>query len=224
MMTPAMKWAIGLGPKPDLVTLVPAPIVFEKVYPVHRYSHEVHPGPKGCCVGEKCNRLGCVGIIDEHYQDDSCSCHINPPCSACTTPREYCPVCEWDAQEEAQEQWSAQLAAQKKWLTTPEGLAYQDREIERQQNNDIANKLFWAKFRGEVPVTVFETRIHGHTHFSQKVNGIFPAKIENDTWPYSATAKELVNDAEIMNKIRGSFGGRFENINKQSFVYIAYTD
>ena len=42
-MTPAMKWAIGLGPKPELVTLVPSPVVFEKVYPVHSYGGEVTP-------------------------------------------------------------------------------------------------------------------------------------------------------------------------------------
>jgi len=224
MMTPATLWMFGLGPKPQQgLTVAPMP-VFEKAYPVHKYSHEVYPGPQGYCVGEKCNRLGCAGIIDEHYSDDGCSCHISPPCSYCTTPREYCPECEWDAQEEAQEQWRAQLDAQKTWLATPQGMEYQAREIARQKKNDEASKLFWAKFRGEVPADKFETVIHAHTHFSQKVTGIFPAKIPNDTWPYSATLTAIRNDSAIMDKIKGSFGGRFVTNTKQSFVYIAYTD
>jgi len=52
--------------------------------------------------GDKCNRNGCVGIIDEHDTDEVCSCHINPPCSHCTTSRAYCDVCGWDGYEEQQ--------------------------------------------------------------------------------------------------------------------------
>jgi hypothetical protein len=44
--------------------------------------------------GGVCNRNGCTGIIAEHPVEN-CSCHIDPPCGACTTPREYCPVCDW---------------------------------------------------------------------------------------------------------------------------------
>ena len=47
-------------------------------------------------VGQVCNRNGCCGVIsDTHEPDGGCSCHINPPCGFCTTPREKCPVCEW---------------------------------------------------------------------------------------------------------------------------------
>ena len=66
MLTPAMKWAIGLGPKPDLVTLVPAPVVFEKVYPVHRYSHEVTPR-KGCAW---CPECGCPQTTNNDWLGD----------------------------------------------------------------------------------------------------------------------------------------------------------
>lgn len=45
---------------------------------------------EGCA----CNRNGCAGIIAEHAVEN-CACHIHPPCGACTTPREYCPVCDW---------------------------------------------------------------------------------------------------------------------------------
>ena len=45
--------------------------------------------------GEKCNRNGCDGII-ETREAENCSCHINPPCSACTSPRNYCDKCGWE--------------------------------------------------------------------------------------------------------------------------------
>lgn len=58
---------------------------------------------QGYSEGEICNRNGCEGIIKEHEKESSCSCHLNPPCSHCTTSSEYCPVCEWDGQEEQNE-------------------------------------------------------------------------------------------------------------------------
>lgn len=49
--------------------------------------------------GSRCWRNGCAGIIAEHAVE-GCSCHINPPCGACTTPREFCPVCDWQAKDD----------------------------------------------------------------------------------------------------------------------------
>jgi hypothetical protein len=54
----------------------------------------------GIEAGHVCNRDGCTGTIAERDTDTCCSCHINPPCGHCTTSREFCPVCEWDAEEE----------------------------------------------------------------------------------------------------------------------------
>lgn len=73
--------------------------------------------------GEVCNRNGCTGLIECHPVEN-CSCHISPPCSACTDPRNFCPVCEWEESEEPepqtppptkepQDQWAAQMAAWK---------------------------------------------------------------------------------------------------------------
>lgn len=53
----------------------------------------------GTEAGDICNRKGCKGIIEEREKGD-CSCHINPPCSACTEPRAYCLICDWDEAEE----------------------------------------------------------------------------------------------------------------------------
>jgi len=49
--------------------------------------------------GDTCNRDKCEGVISIH-KSENCSCHISPPCSSCTAPRNYCPVCEWEESEE----------------------------------------------------------------------------------------------------------------------------
>lgn len=52
----------------------------------------------GHLEGERCFRNGCEGIItEEPYGDGCCSCHINPPCSHCTTNWAHCDVCDWKA-------------------------------------------------------------------------------------------------------------------------------
>lgn len=55
-----------------------------------------HEEPHGQLEGETCRREGCTGIIAEH-EVENCSCHIAPPCPACTAPRGYCPECGWEA-------------------------------------------------------------------------------------------------------------------------------
>lgn len=49
--------------------------------------------------GARCWRDGCEGVIEVHAVE-GCACHINPPCGACTKPREFCDVCGWEAIEE----------------------------------------------------------------------------------------------------------------------------
>lgn len=53
----------------------------------------------GTCEGETCGREGCTGELALRAPDN-CSCHINPPCSACVTDRTFCPECGWSADEE----------------------------------------------------------------------------------------------------------------------------
>lgn len=36
----------------------------------------------------------------EYIRDDSCSCHINPPCGACVDAVLGCPECGWEQEEE----------------------------------------------------------------------------------------------------------------------------
>jgi len=49
--------------------------------------------------GDVCNRNGCKGVI-EAAEVENCSCHINPPCSACVNAGFNCPECEWSSEEE----------------------------------------------------------------------------------------------------------------------------
>lgn len=49
--------------------------------------------------GELCNRNGCTGRL-EVEEPENCSCHINPPCAACTSVKLYCPECYWTEEDE----------------------------------------------------------------------------------------------------------------------------
>lgn len=49
--------------------------------------------------GELCRRNNCQGLIKES-EVEGFSCHINPPCGACTEDRSYCPVCDWRGKDD----------------------------------------------------------------------------------------------------------------------------
>lgn len=53
----------------------------------------------GYLEGETCQRKGCAGVVKEHAVEN-CSCHICPPCGACTSPRGYCEACGWEESED----------------------------------------------------------------------------------------------------------------------------
>ena len=159
---------------------------------------------EGYSKGEKCNRDGCTGIINEYEKDGSCSCHTNPPCSYCTEPNAYCEECGWDAKEEQIEYDKVMLDAYKK------NEAYY---AQQRKEFDDAENLFYKKYRGEIPADKLEMRSKSHTHFSMKVIGVFPKGSET----YET----------LLPKVKGTFGGRFTTtINQDSykFEYIAYTD
>lgn len=154
----------------------------------------------GYIKGEICNRDGCKGIIDESEKEGSCSCHIHPPCSYCTTDTAYCPDCNWEPADDIKP-------------IDPE-VEKRNREYYKQENDrwQAARELFYKKFRGDEPIIKLEMRTESHTHFSQKVIGIFPPNTETE--------------ATILPQVIGTFGGRFEGFNasRGKFSYIAYTD
>ena len=53
----------------------------------------------GYAEGDTCNRKGCKGVIALH-DTEGCYCHINAPCRACTSPRGYCPDCDWQEKDD----------------------------------------------------------------------------------------------------------------------------
>lgn len=154
---------------------------------------------EGYIKGEICNRNGCTGTIDEHDKEGCCSCHINPPCSYCTTDTSYCPLCGWDVNDDFEPIVKLSNA-----------------EIERyrkeQEERELRNKLFYEKLRGVKPIDKLEIRTETHTHFTQKRIGIFPPGTET---------RET-----IRSQVRGTFGGRFEYFDSKigKFCFIAYTD
>lgn len=105
--------------------------------------------------GEVCNRNNCSGIIEEYDIDGSCSCHVNPPCSYCTTPKEYCPACGWDAKEE------------------------QDEEYLNKPNEIIKNIFQPVKYKTikDLDKTKIDWIIKLHTHFSMICEGVYPPGI-----------------------------------------------
>lgn len=153
---------------------------------------------KGNRKGDVCGRDGCEGIIDEHEKEGSCSCHINPPCSKCTTDTSYCPVCDWTPDDDIV---SIDTEAQKKQA-----------EYYKKQNEiwQEARDSFYKKYNGQEAIVELEMRTEPHTHFTQIVVGVFPEGTQ--------TKESLLPEVE------GTFGGRFEIFGTTKFKYIAYTD
>lgn len=79
--------------------------------------------------GQRCLRDGCQGVI-EIEPTENCSCHISPPCSACTAPRAFCPECDWHERDEPEperapmpngvvDQWAVWRAEQERLANMP---------------------------------------------------------------------------------------------------------
>lgn len=151
----------------------------------------------GYSAGEICNRDGCEGIICEHEKEGSCRCHISPPCSYCEYDNNYCPECDWQGRED-----------QISYKTLP------SESIERYKKEtaelDEFYKTFWLMYRGKKEIEKLVIIHQSHTHFSQKLIGVFPKGTETRE--------------SIMEEVIGTFGGRFESFTETSFSFIEYTD
>lgn len=130
--------------------------------------------------GETCWREGCQGMIDEQELEGCCSCHINPPCGFCTTPREVCPECGW----------------------TP-------KDDEKASYIHVGGGLSMQVDNHPLDPRKIDYRIHSHTHFSQICRGVYPDGTTQD---------------EVLAKVKGTFGGRFNYFKEGKFEYVAYTD
>ena len=56
-------------------------------------------GEHGYEEGSTCCREHCAGVIDTH-KSDNCSCHLSAPCGSCTAPRNFCPDCGWEEEND----------------------------------------------------------------------------------------------------------------------------
>lgn len=138
--------------------------------------------------GEVCGRNGCKGIIDEHESETGCSCHINPPCGHCTTPREFCPVCDWHHEEDPTTNYMINGFHTRVSQKTGQYVSWKQRELDK-------TKIDWHS--------------KSHTNSTMIKEGVYP----------EGTTKD-----EVEEKVRGTFGGRFEFFRDGRFKYIAYTD
>jgi len=145
--------------------------------------------------GETCMRNGCKGVIAEKAVE-GCSCHIRPPCSACTTPREYCPECEWDAEEEDRTYYINGLRC----------VAVTKEDAAKGMYGDTPFKSYAPR---PLDPRKIDYRIKSDTTCSQICEGVYP---------------EGTTRAEVEDRVKGTFGGRFEQFGGGKFRYVAYTD
>jgi hypothetical protein len=99
--------------------------------------------------GEVCGRKDCKGVIELRESDRSCSCHIHPPCSACTAEREWCPECGYERKDDFV--MNGYLVNHKK--TEEAFRCWEPRKLDN-------TKIDW--------------RNEHHTHFTMKKVGVYP--------------------------------------------------
>lgn len=96
--------------------------------------------------GDKCPETGCKGVL-KFIRQGSCSCHINPPCSACVDAPLTCPECGWEAEQHEPET---------KYVSVAPGLAMLERRPRPLDNTKI------------------DYRIKSHSNSSQICEGVYP--------------------------------------------------
>ena len=102
----------------------------------------------GYCEGDICTRLSCQGVIEDHPVE-GCSCHISPPCSACTSPSGYCPKCGWEESDDT---------------------VINDYVV----NEDPKTCILRTWTPRPLDTTKIDWRSHGHTNSSMRIEGCYP--------------------------------------------------
>ncbi|MFK0033068.1 hypothetical protein [Pseudomonas monteilii] len=108
----------------------------------------------GYCEGDTCGRDGCVGVIESH-KVVNCSCHISPPCGACTAPRGYCEACGWEESEDP--------------APEPEPISQREKDFWKAQAEE------WEGLRNApLDNTKVSWRFVPHTNASMIKEGVYP--------------------------------------------------
>lgn len=128
--------------------------------------------------GDQCPKCGKATL--NWPATENCSCHISPPCHACTSKVLTCVGCGWE-----------DSPPDYKLLQACEGL-YVREDRPRQLDK-----------------TIIDYRSHGHSSCSMKIVGVYP---------------EGATREDVEARVKGTFGGRFEQFGEGRFTYIAYTD
>lgn len=102
----------------------------------------------GYCEGDVCRRNYCNGIV-QMRKAVNCSCHISPPCSACTAPRHFCDTCQWDEADDE---------------------IVNDYVV----NIDKATGVYRSWEPRPLDPRKIDYRINSHTHASQICEGVYP--------------------------------------------------
>lgn len=145
--------------------------------------------------GATCGRNGCRGVIAQRAIEN-CSCHISPPCGACTTPREWCPGCDWSAEEEDRSFYFNELRC----------VAVSKEDAKLGMFGGVPLKKWNLR---ALDTTKIDYHSKSHSNSSMIREGVYP---------------EGTRQADVEDKVRGTFGGRFEQWGGGKFRYIAYTD
>lgn len=130
-----------------------------------------------------CNRDGCRGRI-ETIPVQNCSCHINPPCSACTAPRNVCWECGWKESEDIQ--------------PSP-------KYVPLILSSDGPSLFQIASFPKPLDPTKIDYRIKGHSNSSQICEGVYPPGTTMD-------AVRKVVDGTFGGRFESFGGGKFKFI------------
>ena len=116
----------------------------------------------GYVTGEICNRNGCKGIIENYGKEGSCSCHVNPPCSYCTASDEFCPVCDWDGNEEQMQKGKSKL--EKFYFT------FGQNHVDPTTQEKLKDYWVEVSARNSVKASLVVERFHGKEYSMMYVN------------------------------------------------------
>ena len=113
-------------------------------------------GELGYTEGERCNRHGCNGIMAERAVEN-CSCHIWPPCGACTEERGYCPKCGADVRDERVEYINDYVCTV-----------------------DAKTAKVWESKLRPLDSSKIDWHSKSHTHFSMIKEGVYPEGLSRE--------------------------------------------
>lgn len=114
----------------------------------------------GYCEGDTCGRDGCKGSIESH-DVENCSCHISPPCGACTAPRGYCEACGWEELEDPEPE--------------PEPISQKEKDFWKAQAEE------WDRIRSApLDNTKVSWRHAQHTNASMIKEGVYPEHMSRE--------------------------------------------